>query len=117
MTNANLSALALNPQNMITPKLTGGTYGFTLGVGSTQVLAPNPQTASVTFHNPGSVNIYVCQAFDANGNALVPGPNPGNFMILPGSTWTLSGNGVAGAWLASAAEANSPFTVAVDQGS
>lgn len=116
MSNANISALALAPQNMITPALAGGTLGFTLGVGSTQVLAADPQRQKVTFHNPGATNIvYVCQATDANGNALTPGPNPGNWAVFPGGLLIFTGNGAAGPWLAAAAGANSPATVAASQ--
>ena len=116
-TNANIGALALNRQNLISPQINGGTLGFSLGTGSTQILAANPQVAKVTFHNPGaSITIYVCQANDANGNALTPGPNPGNWAILPGATWEFTGNGVGGPWLAAAASSSgNPFTVATSQ--
>lgn len=116
MTNANISALSLNPQNMVTPAINGGTIGASLGTGSTQVLAANAQVQKVTFHNPGANNIYVCQATDANGNALTAGPNPGNWLILPGATWEFTGNGVAGSWLAAAATgAGNPLTIATSQ--
>src|ERR1700680_3433666 len=103
MTNANIGALALNTQNMISPLINGGTLGASLGTGSTQVLSPNPQIQKVTFHNPGANNLYVCQATDMNGNALTAGPIPGNWEIFPGAVLTFTGNGVAGAWLAAAA--------------
>lgn len=116
MTNANIGALALNPQNLISPMINGGTLGATLGTGSVQVLAANPQIQKVTFHNPGTVNLYVCQATDMNGNALTAGPNPGNWEIFPGAVLTFTGNGVAGAWLGAAASAGSnPLTIAVSQ--
>jgi hypothetical protein len=116
MANANISALALNQQNMISPVINGGTLGFSLGVASTQVLPANPQIQKVTFHNPSTVAIYVCQAFDANGNALAPGANPGNWEIFPGATMIFTGNGAGGAWLAAAASGSgNPFTVATSQ--
>lgn len=116
MTNANIGALALNQQTMITPAINGGTLGFSLGTGSTQVLASNPQTQKVTFANPGSQTIYVCQATDANGAALTAGPNPGNWPIFPGGILTFTGNGAAGAWLAAAATGSgNPFTAAASQ--
>lgn len=116
MSNANLSALALNQQAYISPQISGGTYGFSLGTGSTQVLAANPQIQKVTFHNPGTITIYVCQAVDANGNALTPGPNAGNWAIVGGGLLTFTGNGAGGAWLAAAASSSgNPFTVAVSQ--
>jgi hypothetical protein len=114
--NANIAALSLNPQNMITPLINGGTFGFSLGAGSTQVLAANPQIQKVTFHNPGANPVFVCQANDANGNPLTPGPNPGNWEIFPGATWSFTGNGTGGAWLASApAGGSNPFKVAASQ--
>lgn len=116
MSNANIGALALNTQNYVSPAINGGTLGFALGTGSTQVLPGNSQIQKVTFHNPGTVAIYVCQAFDANGQALTPGPNPGNWLIAPGGLWIFTGNGAAGAWLAAAASgSNNPFTVAASQ--
>lgn len=116
MTNANIGALSLNPQNYISPLSNGGTLGFSLGTGSTTVLNANAQIQKVTFHNPGTIAIYVCQALDMNGNALTPGPNPGNWEIMPGAVLQFTGNGVAGAWLAAAASSSgNPFTVAVSQ--
>ena len=116
MSNFNLGALALNQQNLISPQLSGGTLGFSLGIASTPVLPANPQVKKVTFANPGNQTIYVCQALDANGNALVAGPNPGNWPIVPGGVFIFSGSGVAGAWLAAAAaNSGNPFTVAASQ--
>lgn len=116
MTNANISALSLNPQNMVSPQTAGGTLGFSLGTASTPVLSANPQVRKVIFANPSTVTIYVCQAFDANGNALTAGPNPGNWPILPGAIWEYEGNGAAGAWLAAAATGSgNPLTVAASQ--
>lgn len=116
MANANLSALSLNPQNMITPAINGGTLGFSLGTGSTQVLPGNSQVQKVTFHNPGTNPVYVCQATDANGAALTAGPNPGNWEIFPGGLLIFTGNGAAGAWLAAASTGSgNPFTVAASQ--
>lgn len=116
MANANIGALALNQQNLISPKINGGTLGFSLGTGPTQILATNAQVGKITFHNPGAVIIYVCQANDAAGNALTPGPNPGNWAIFPGAVWDFTGEGVAGAWLAAAASGSgNPFSLAVSQ--
>ena len=116
MANANISALVLNQQNVIVPTVNGGTYGFSLGTGSTQILAANAQAQKVTFHNPGTVNVFVCQATDANGNALTPGARPGNWEIFPGGLFIFTGNGAGSAWLASAASGSgNPFTVAVSQ--
>lgn len=103
-------------QSYDVPQTSGGTLGFSLGVASTQVLPANPQVKKVTFANPSSVTMYVCQALDANGNALTAGPNPGNWPILPGAIWSYEGNGVAGAWLAAAASGSgNALTVAASQ--
>lgn len=116
MANANIGALSLAPQGYITPLSNGGTLGFSLGTGSTAILSANPQIQKITFHNPGTVAIYVCQALDMNGNALTPGAHPGNWEIMPGALMHFTGNGVAGAWLAAAASGSgNPFTVAVSQ--
>jgi hypothetical protein len=115
MTNANISALALNPQNMVVPQISGGTLGFALTAASTQVLPANAQVQKVTFHNPGTENIFVCQAFDANGNALVPGQNAGNWQIFPGAILVMTGAGVAGAWLTSCPGGTGLLTVATSQ--
>jgi hypothetical protein len=116
MTNANIGALAFNQQALISPQINGGTLGFSLGTVSTQVLPINPQRQKVTFHNPGTIVIYVCQALDSNGGALVAGANPGNWQIFPGGLLIFTGNGAGGAWLAAAASASgNPFTVAESQ--
>jgi len=114
--NANIGALTFNTQNYISPAINGGTLGFSLGTASTQVLPANPQVQKVTFHNPGTNPIYVCQATDANGNALTAGANPGNWLLYPGATWSFTGNGAGGAWLAAASTGSgNPFTVAASQ--
>jgi hypothetical protein len=116
MTNANIGALLLNQQNAISPPINGGTVGVSLGTGSTQILPQNTQVQKVTFHNPGTVSVYVCQAEDANGNALTAGPNPGNFQIFPGGLLIFTGNGAGAAWLGAAASgSDNPFTMAVSQ--
>ena len=113
---ANSSYAGLAEQNIIVPLTYAGTLGFSLSTSSTAILPVSPQRRSVTFHNPGTQIIYVCQAADMNGNALTPGANAGNFSIYPGATWTFNGNGVAGAWLAAAAaNTGNPFTVASNQ--
>jgi hypothetical protein len=115
--NANQSALSLNPQNMVSPSFSGGTLGASVGASSAPVIAANPQTQKITFHNPGSNNIiYVCQATDANGNALTAGLLPGNYAILPGAWMTFTGNGAGLAWLAACpAGGSNPLTIASSQ--
>lgn len=116
MANANIGALALNPQNMISPAINGGTLGASLGTSGSTVLNADAQRQKVTFHNPGTVDLFVCQATDSAGNALVPGANPGSWRIYPGAIMTFTGNGVAGAWLGAAASGSgNPLSIATSQ--
>lgn len=95
----------------------GGTLGFSLSNSSTALLTVNALTKTITFHNPGLVNLYVCQATDVYGSAQTAGPNPGNWLIFPGGLLTLSGDGVAGgSWLGAAASAGSnPLTIGLSE--
>ena len=115
--NANLTSLVLAEQNLISPAIEGGTLGFSLGSVSTAILPNNnTQVQKITFHNPGSNIIYVCQAVDANNNALTAGPYPGNWQILPGALIVFTGNGVGGPWNAAAnTGSGNPLTVGLSQ--
>ena len=94
----------------------GGALGFTLGTGSTKVIAANIQNTRVMFVNVSSSNtIYVCQSKDANGAALTAGQNPGNFPILPGAIWVFQGPGAASDWFAAASAGSTPLTVVAVQ--
>ncbi len=76
---------------------------LTLGAGSQQVLAADPQRMGVQFHNPGTVNIGVCPS---NLGASV---GAGSIIVLPGDTKTLIGNDyvkINCAWNAAAASGN-----------
>lgn len=118
MANANISALALNTQNYISPPINGSTLGFSLGTGSTSILSQNPQVQKIYFINVSTtVIVYVCQAKDANGSALTPGANPGNIPVFPGGMVVFTGNGAGAAWLAACAVGGSavPFTVITSQ--
>jgi len=114
MTAANV--MPFIEQNQVISLGSGGTLGFSLGTVSTQILPGSPQVRRITFHNPGTINLYVCQATDAKGNALTAGANGGNWVIMPGGTFTFTGNGVAGPWLAAAASSTgNPLTAALSQ--
>jgi hypothetical protein len=95
----------------------GGTQGFSLGTASTALVTMNTLQKKVVFHNPGSVNVYVCQSLDVNGNVLTAGPNPGNWVIYPGGMLTLEGDGIASAsWLGAAASGSgNPLTMAMSE--
>lgn len=90
----------------------GGVVGFSLGTASTALITVNATMKKITFHNPGSVVIYVCPALDVNGGALTAGAGlPGNFAVFPGGDRTITGDGTAGSWLGAAASgAGNPFT-------
>ena len=95
----------------------GGTLGVTVSTVSTAILTTNPLMKKLTFHNPGTVTIYVCQSLDINGGALVAGAGqPGNFEIFPGGLLIFEGDGAAGSWLAAAASGTSnPFTIGMSE--
>jgi hypothetical protein len=113
--NYNLGNLAFAKLNMSSAKIAGGTLGVTVGTSSAQCLAQLQNTAEVSFTNPGTNTVYVCQAYDLNGNALVAGANPGSFPILPGATLVFTGNGAAGAWNAASPAGSNPLTIALSQ--
>jgi len=95
----------------------GGTLGVLLSNVSTAILTTNSLMKKITFHNPGSVILYVCPTLDINGGALVAGAGQaGNYAIYPGATLTLEGDGVAGSWLGAAASAGSnPLTISLSE--
>jgi len=95
----------------------GGTLGVLLSNVSTAILTTNALMKKITFHNPGSVVMYVCPSLDINGGALVAGAGQaGNYAVYPGATMVLEGDGVAGSWLGAAASAGSnPLTIAVSE--
>jgi len=96
-------SVALNPQNMITPMVSGGTLGFTLGTGrprycrevrrckrsSSTIL----ETVNV-FRLPGARRQWQCARSWSDWRLLE---------IFPGGSWIFTGNGAGGVWLAAAA--------------
>lgn len=76
-------------------------------------VAANPQRASITFHNPGTLTVYVYPSITAVGQVNSPNLSSlgGTFQLLPGATMTLTGE-IQGAWQAfSASGSNQPLTV------
>ncbi len=91
-------------------------YGINnIGTTAQQVLGTQGQRVAVTFHNPGTVTMYVYPA------QLSPAPTlstlGGSFEILPGSDRTLYGGNTSnitainGAWSAFAASSTGSLTI------
>lgn len=87
-----------------------------IGTSPVQVLGNNGQRAAVTFHNPGTVNIY-CYS-----SQISPAPSlaslGGCYVVFPGGDITIYGgntistSAVNGTWFAFAASAsNNPLTM------
>lgn len=96
----------------------GRTYAFNnLSTAPQPILGQNPQRQSITFHNPGSVDIFVAPAFVQNNGsdvALVPSPSAlgGTFRIYAnGGSLTIQGE-CQKPWQAFALSgSNNPLTV------
>lgn len=90
----------------VTPFIISGTF-------PTLAIAGNPQRQSITFHNPGTINIYVSPTLTATGAALNPslGALAGCFIIFPGALLIISGE-CQTPWQAFAASgSNNPLTI------
>ena len=94
-------------QNYSVPNVGGNSLGVN-NVGSSvnvKVIAADPGRQSITFHNPNvagsGVNVLISQTVDANGNALAPtfAAPGGGYVMLPGTTYTFTGD-IQGAWQA-----------------
>lgn len=77
-----------------------------LGTSPIQVIAANPQRVALTFHNPGTIAVYVAPLLTATGATLVPsaGALGGCFEVFPGGLLTITGE-CQFAWQAFAASA------------
>ncbi len=76
-------------------------------------IAGNPQRQSITFHNPGTVNVYVAPTITATGATLSPTLSAlaGTFIIFPGGLLVITGE-CQTPWQAFAASAtNNPLTI------
>ncbi len=100
------------------PLTNGTTTGATVGTGSAQVIGQSSSRRRITFHNPNigtNLNIFVCQAVDAAGNALTAGDGlPGSFAIFPGATLVFEGE-CGMAFKAAASGANAGLTIVESQ--
>lgn len=87
-----------------------------LGTSPSQIVGNNGQRVAITFHNPGTVNIYVYSS------QISPAPGLGNlggtYVVFPGGDITIYGGNVMsisavnGPWSAFAASAsNNPLTI------
>jgi hypothetical protein len=82
-------------------------------VSNTQVIGSNPSRVSITFHAPGSIDIYVSPTVNAQGQTLAPSLASlgGTYHIFAGADRTLTGE-CQGAFQAfSASSTNQPLTV------
>lgn len=78
-----------------------------------QVLGTNTNRQKITFHNPGTVTVYVAPGVSASGIGMAIGLASlgGCFMILPGGLLEISGE-CQKSWNAFAASGvNNPLTV------
>ena len=116
-TNFNLGNLAFAKLNMSAAAIASGTIAINnLDTASIPILSSLQNTQKITFINPGTVTVYVCQSVDINGNPLSAGPVGGSVPILPGGFLEVTGNGVAGAWNGAAfSGSNNPLTILVSQ--
>jgi hypothetical protein len=116
---ATLFALAGSP-----PSVSGANGGKTyaanniINTGNTQIAPANPFRQSITFHNPGTVNLFVsmvAQLSQAGVQSVLAPSNAapgGAFVVLPGATLTLVGGEIQLAWQAFAASGTTnPITV------
>jgi hypothetical protein len=84
-----------------------------VGTSPAQVVGANPQRQSITFTNPGTVNLYIAPMVTAAGVALVPSLAAlgGCFIVFPGGFLVITGE-CQGAFQALAASgASNPLTV------
>jgi hypothetical protein len=65
---------------------------------SAQCLGKGFGRVSLSFHNPGTVDVYVCPAFQANGAALTASAGAaGMILVMAGNTQEIDNPG-NGAW-------------------
>jgi hypothetical protein len=79
----------------------------------TQVLPGNTQRVSMTWHNPGTIILYIGPLALASGANQTPnlGNLGGTFQLLPGATMTFTGECQTGWGALSASAANNPLTI------
>ncbi len=108
-----LCSAAHAQQQTIDFNISSGTLGYQLSASPTTLTGIPPTTYTISFENPSGTDIYVCPSTDLKGNALTPGPNPGNTLVAPGTIVTFTGSGVLNQpWLAAAATGSDvPFTL------
>jgi len=95
------------------PTSGGKVTPVTVTTSGAQVIGINPSRVTITFHNPGSQNLYVYQMNQANGQPLNPTLSAlaGTFQIFPGAFFVVSGECQV-AWGALAASgATNPLTI------
>jgi hypothetical protein len=72
------------------PSLTQGNvlnHKVTVTTASVQCLPITRNRMALRFHNPGTVDVFVCPAFDSTGTALPAVVNgAGNWLVMAGAT-------------------------------
>lgn len=96
----------------------GKVYAYNaISTAASQVAPANPSRQRISFHNPGTINLYVAPttALNAAGSAVTLTPTlgalGGTLLVFPGAIVVVEGE-CQGAWQALAASSsNNPMTV------
>ena len=96
------------------PASGGKTTGLNnVGTTGAQVIAANPARVNITFHNPGTVNVFVYPLRNASGGTNAPtNALPGGaYVVYPAASITMAGE-CQGAWGAFAVSGGTnPLTI------
>lgn len=83
--------LGVDNASGVTDTVTPVAFHALIDTTSTEIVTANTTTrAGLLFHNPGTVNIYICPSLDNNGLALAAG-GAGSFLLTPGQSLPLVG--------------------------
>ena len=110
-----MAQISANGAQLIGPASGGKVWPFnTISTTPIQVLAPSPSRAAITFHNPGTVDIFVAPTTQANGTALAPTTSAlgGCFLVFAnGGQLVISGECQTGWQAFSRSASANPLTV------
>lgn len=84
-----------------------------LGTAPLSVIGANPARQKITFHNPGTVNLYVFCRVDVNGNLQTCSLASlgGSYVIFPGAVFELTGECQRSYSAFAASGVNNPLTI------